>query len=98
MFHAFTGLHCPGCGTFRATHQFLHGNFIGALDYNPLLVIFGYPLLGYLFINQLSILFRNKRMAGISISPAAAWATLAVVVIFTILRNIPAAPFNWLAP
>ena len=36
-FFLLTGLKCPGCGTTRAIHQVLHGNFREALHYNPFL-------------------------------------------------------------
>lgn len=30
-----TGLDCPGCGSARALHSLLHGEFAKALAYNP---------------------------------------------------------------
>ena len=39
--HWLTGLHCPGCGSTRAAHALLHGNFFDALCFNALLVIGG---------------------------------------------------------
>ena len=32
--YQFTGLKCPICGLQRAIHQFLHGNFLAAFQYN----------------------------------------------------------------
>lgn len=37
-FLALTGLECPGCGSQRAVHALLHGDFPGAWRYNALLV------------------------------------------------------------
>ena len=28
LFHAFTGLYCPGCGATRALHRLVHGDFV----------------------------------------------------------------------
>jgi hypothetical protein len=36
VFHELTGLPCLTCGATRATMQFLHGNFLVALKWNPL--------------------------------------------------------------
>jgi len=37
-FHAVTGLHCPGCGSTRATYLLLHGDVAGALAMNALVL------------------------------------------------------------
>jgi hypothetical protein len=36
---AMTGLLCPGCGTTRALHALLHGQFATAFRFNPMLFI-----------------------------------------------------------
>lgn len=37
VFHALTGLDCPGCGTTRALHHLLHGRIGDAFAMNALL-------------------------------------------------------------
>jgi hypothetical protein len=37
--HALTGIPCPTCGMTRATIALLHGDFAGALKWNPLLTL-----------------------------------------------------------
>ena len=32
IFHAVTGLSCPGCGMQRFLHAFMHGNFLEAIQ------------------------------------------------------------------
>ena len=43
-FHALTGWLCPGCGSQRALHDLMHGNFGEAFRHNALLVV-SIPLL-----------------------------------------------------
>ncbi len=38
LFHDWTGLHCPGCGGFRAWHALLHGDVVTAISRNVLAV------------------------------------------------------------
>lgn len=41
-----TGFYCPGCGSLRALHQLLHGNFAAAISFNPFAVL-ALPFVGY---------------------------------------------------
>lgn len=81
-----TGWHCPGCGTLRALHQLLNGNLMAAISFNPLAVL-SMPLLAWMA-------FRPRWV----MHPHAPWAVLAVVVVYGVLRNIPAWPWHLLAP
>ena len=49
LFHVITGLYCPGCGAGRASYNILHGNFLTAFCYNPVMV-FLLPFLGIYFV------------------------------------------------
>jgi hypothetical protein len=92
--YALTGLWCPACGGLRATHDLAHGDVAGAWSMNPLWVV-AIPLVVALW-GRLVV----RRAQGRAVRPAPAWlawATLAVILAFGILRNVPAlAP--WLAP
>ena len=39
LFRTVLGTQCPGCGSLRAAHQLLHGNFAAAWTLNPTLMI-----------------------------------------------------------
>lgn len=86
MFHQLTGLYCPGCGATRALSAMLHGDLKSSLHNNLLL----FPLLALIAVLIVKPEISLKRPVAITI--------VAVVLLFTILRNIPVAPFTYLAP
>lgn len=97
LFHKVTGWHCAGCGTARALHQLLHGHVLTALDLNPLLIL-ALPLLAWIGIPCLIAWLHGKPSPSRRIG--AVWVVwiVAIVLLYTIARNIPAWPFTILAP
>ena len=93
-FHRLTGLYCPGCGSTRALHCLLHGEFREALRDNALVVL-ALPI-------AVAILLAH--VVGLRPSPALLrkriWLVLllSVIVGFGVLRNIPRSPFSCLGP
>ncbi|MBO4495098.1 MAG: DUF2752 domain-containing protein [Clostridiales bacterium] len=97
--YEMTGLYCPGCGETRALHALLHGHIIQAFDYN-LLFPFVVIIMGWLFLVGLTTLICRKRVMWLP-ETFPAWLGIVigvVVVLFTVLRNIPVWPFSILAP
>lgn len=94
QFHQLTGLYCPGCGATRASYQLLHANVLAALHDNALYVatLCAVALRGAWIWRQK----RRGRMVRYFVSPAVLWCFLAVALVFTVLRNLPA--FSFLAP
>ena len=86
VFHELTGLYCPGCGNTRALSALLHGHLGESLRNNLLLI----PTIAALVL----VAARPK----IGCSRFFALVAAAVVILFFILRNIPACPFTLLAP
>jgi hypothetical protein len=99
MFHQWTGLHCPGCGSTRCVYALLHGNPLEALRKNPLtLAVLPFLILafGRLWWNWLrGGAFRDPLVERwcVRLAPA----ILVTIIVFTVLRNIPG-PAAWLAP
>jgi len=93
-FRALTGFYCPGCGSTRMLYLLLHGQPREAFAQNPLAML----LLPVAVIG----LIRQLMPGGARMRPRTAqrWGSvaLAVVVLFGVLRNIPARPFTYLAP
>jgi hypothetical protein len=96
-FHQLTGLNCPGCGALRATHQLIHGHLAAAFRLNPFLCLALPVMLLVLAKNAIQHL-RGAAHEPTRVSPFWIRLLLAALVLFTVLRNLPFAPFNWLAP
>ena len=86
MFYQWTGLYCPGCGSTRALSALLHGDIRASL-HNNVLLIPGGLLLVVLIVKP-----------GISLKRPVAVTIAAIVIAYAVLRNIPVAPFSYLAP
>ncbi len=94
----FLGLNCPGCGSQRALHHLFNLNFTRAIHYNPLIVI-GFPFLVYLVYVQLyNLLFQPKIRIPIFYNERFVWTLFAVIIIYTVLRNIPLFGWRYLIP
>jgi Protein of unknown function (DUF2752) len=92
--HRLTGWHCPGCGSTRAAHALLHGDVGSALAYNALLICAAPLAAIYWGWSR----WRRGPQWATALSVRAILLVLAVLVAFAILRNVPAYPFNLLAP
>jgi len=97
LFHALTGLHCPGCGSMRGLHQLLHGNLTAALGMNALMVL-SLPFLAYWALCGAVCELCGRRWPRLRLSPPWSWALIAGIVVFWVLRNVPCYPFSLLAP
>ncbi len=94
-----TGLYCPGCGETRAFHAMLHGHILEAFDYNLLFPFVAVIMFWFFLVGLTTLIFRKRVMWIPETFPL--WAAIliaVVIVLFTILRNIPTWPFSILAP
>ena len=96
-FLGLTGWHCPGCGTLRALHQLMRGNLGAAFGFNFYAMLALPAIAWWLAAGFL-------RACGWPAPPRRfiparwIWALLAAVLAFWLLRNLPFAPVNILAP
>lgn len=82
VFHALTGLDCPGCGGTRALHQLLHGHVAEAFALNPLLF-----LLIPVALFAAPSLMRGETPAFMG-KPWFGWTCVVVLTGFWIGRNV----------
>jgi len=96
-FHSMTGLHCPGCGSQRAIHDFLHGKIMEGFSHN-LLIGLGILVLLYKAFLLLRARFYPQKNTNLLYHPKIAWIILIIILSFWVLRNLPVYPFTCLAP
>jgi hypothetical protein len=96
--YATTGLHCPGCGATRATHELLHGQLVRALRYNAMWVV-TLPLAAYMALSEIRLVAAGRPFPGnLARKPWLFLALGAIGLLFFVLRNLPFYPFLMLAP
>jgi hypothetical protein len=91
-FRALTGFTCPGCGSTRGLHQFLHGHLAAAFMLNPLLVLL-LPCLLYALVRHTNAVLRGRPPKGNTLPAKYIYALFGIVLFFWIFRNTPFYPF-----
>ena len=98
LFHRLTGLYCPGCGAGRACYSILHGEFLEAFCYNPLMTVL-LPLIGlYIAARMADWIITGENHIDRKINAKFLTWVLVAVVVYGAVRNIPVFPFTLLAP
>src|SRR5436853_4921461 len=92
-----SGFYCPGCGSLRALHQLLHGNFAAALSLNPLALL-SLPFLAYGAVSRAAFVIRGRYLPRVFLPAWTIRALGCAIVLFGVLRNFPVYPFRLLAP
>ncbi len=98
-FYESTGLFCPGCGNTRALHAFVHLNLLEMINHN-LLFPFLFVAVAWLLVGEYLNLLLGRRVLWLP-KKFPIWLAISVFVfvgLFVLLRNLPFAPFDWLAP
>lgn len=94
-FLSLTGLYCPGCGSTRCLHALAHFDLAAAWSMNPMLVL-ALPALAIMLAWNAGL--RPPMAAPLLQRLGSARLWLWLLLGFTLLRNLPFAPFVWLAP
>jgi hypothetical protein len=92
LFH----IDCPGCGAARGLHALLHGDLARAVDHNLLLVATLPLVIGltayWAYGRFVTPTTSRRRLPG-----SLAWGFFALAIAFALVRNLPWAPFTYLA-
>ncbi|MFJ8359626.1 DUF2752 domain-containing protein [Streptomyces sp. NPDC093984] len=90
----YTGVYCPGCGGLRSAHAFVHGDVVTALHDNALAVT------GFLVFAVVWAVWAVRAVRGralrIDLTPVQLWSLGALLLAFTVVRNLPFG--GWLHP
>jgi hypothetical protein len=93
-FRAATGWDCPACGGTRALGNALHGHFVGAVRDNVVVILVGVVIvLG--FIPGVRTTRFGKAFHSL-VSSRSPFVWVALIIAWTLLRNLPA--LTWLSP
>ena len=95
IFHSLTGLHCPGCGVSRMCIALLQLDLATAFQSNAFWMVLWPFLAVYGLFKWVEYLKTGRTVNRRWETPVSA-VLLAIALIFSILRNIPA--FSFLAP
>ncbi|MFI5834492.1 DUF2752 domain-containing protein [Micromonospora sp. NPDC051300] len=87
-----TGLDCPGCGGTRALWYVLHGDLPAAARHH-FLFVFALPFLAWLFVAWAGNRAFGWRLPEPRFSPTVLGVFLAAWAVFSVVRNLPWAPF-----
>lgn len=87
-FKMATGYDCPGCGSQRALHSLLHGEFSQAFSYNPLFILaIPYVIVGILF-EWFGLKFKYPKARKFLFGTTAIYILAVIITFFFIFRNI----------
>ena len=92
---AMLGISCPGCGGLRAVNDLTNFQLVDAASSN-LLFVLALPVILFALVRWVTDEWRGTTRIGPGVTWVATTGVVAVLVVFTVLRNLPA--FSWLAP
>jgi hypothetical protein len=88
-----TGFNCPGCGGTRAAWYLLHGNIPAAARHHAIFT-FAVPFLIYMYVAWAGRRMFNWKLPQLTISPRVMVGFMIVWGVWSVLRNLPWAPFT----
>ena len=89
VFFDATGLWCPGCGGLRAINDLTHLDVAGALSSNAVAVVLVGLLAAWWAVWAWSAATRRTLPWDRWVTPVRVYAGLVVVLLFSVLRNVP---------
>jgi hypothetical protein len=93
---AALGFYCPGCGGLRAVNDLTRGDLLGAASSNLAFIVALPFLVAGLGLWTLGRWRGASYALPMRVVRPVAWVSLALLIAFTVLRNLPMG--GWLAP
>jgi hypothetical protein len=94
-FKLVTGLDCPGCGGTRMVWFLLHGDVVHAARYH-IIALIAVPVVIWAYVVWSAKRIFGVKIPSIRIPPLAIGIYLGVWMLFSVVRDLPWAPFNLL--
>jgi hypothetical protein len=91
-FRMLTGFSCPGCGSTRGLHRLVHGDVVGAFEFNPLMFV-SLPFLFYALVRYTAAAVTGRQIQRHRLDAKYIWALFVVVMCFWVFRNTRLYPF-----
>jgi hypothetical protein len=91
-FRTLTGFTCPGCGSTRGLHRLLHGDIVGAVEFNALMVA-SLPFLLYVLVRYTAAALTGRPYQPHRLNAKYIWMLFVVIMCFWIFRNTRLYPF-----
>jgi len=88
-----TGFDCPGCGGTRAAWYLLHGDIPAAARHHALFT-FAVPFLLYMYVAWAGKRLFGWKLPQLDLSPRVLGVFIGAWGVFSVLRNLPWAPFT----
>lgn len=91
-FRAITGFVCPGCGSTRGLHSLVHGDIVGAFEFNPLLIL-SLPFLLFALVRYTTAAVTGRPPKVNRLDAKYIWMVFVVIMCFWVFRNTRYYPF-----
>lgn len=94
-FKTLTGWGCPGCGSTRMLHQLVNGDITSAARYNIVALVM-VPVAVWMWLRWTQQRLGYRPLPTWRPPARILWMSLAVWMVFSVVRNLPWEPFTGL--
>ena len=88
MFHALTGLYCPGCGGTRACRLLLSGHIFQSFLYHPGVILAAALYVWFMVSHTIEYLSKGRLRIGLPYTDKFLYLEVAVILFQCLLKNM----------